>query len=426
MRKGRVKLEKGGNVPTVRVTFLLLAILLLSGLAGCDTISTESATQTPNLELTENPMQDPSDTDEPETPSDIVEVDLDAIPPVDISQHSVPIGEIYFDTFSPVNRAVSLNDATPELIRRLRDVIPPIYNPVFESAESAGEWLSGNDLVIGYADGNEAYSYPLRIMTFHELVSHEVNGRAVLSSYCPLCRSGVVYDRTINGETYLFGNTSALYESDLVMLDHATGSYWVQVTGEAVIGPLTGTKLTLLPSQTTTWKLWLEQYPQTVSLSRDTGHQRDYGRDFLTAYLNNLENKGEFIFPVSEAGRDPRLNPAEIVLGVQINGVTAVYPIKQIGDGVVNDVLNGVPIVVFSSSEGPTGVAYSPMVDGEVLTFEWDNGIMRDEQTGSIWNFAGRSIDGPLKGNTITPLPVRSTLWFVLIASYPDLLIRQP
>ena len=72
------------------------------------------------------------------------------------------------------------------------------------------------------------------------------------------------------------------------------------------------------------------------------------------------------------------------------------------------------------SSEGSTGVAYSPMVDGEVLTFEWDNGVMRDEQTGSIWNFAGRSIDGPLKGNTITPLPVRSTLWFVLIASYPD------
>ena len=49
------------------------------------------------------------------------------------------------------------------------------------------------------------------------------------------------------------------------------------------------------------------------------------------------------------------------------------------------------------SSEGSTGAAYSPMVDGEVLTFEWDNGTMRDEQTGSIWNFAGPVFNSEIK-----------------------------
>ncbi len=57
------------------------------------------------------------------------------------------------------------------------------------------------------------------------MVSHSVNGRPILVSYYPLCRSGGVYDRRVDGETYLLGNTSALYESDMAMVDHQTGSY---------------------------------------------------------------------------------------------------------------------------------------------------------------------------------------------------------
>jgi hypothetical protein len=58
----------------------------------------------------------------------------------------------------------------------------------------------------------------------------------------------VVYDRVVDGEVLTFGNTSALYQNDLVMLDRQTGSYWFQVGGEAGVGPMTGARLTPLPS----------------------------------------------------------------------------------------------------------------------------------------------------------------------------------
>ncbi len=92
--------------------------------------------------------------------------------------------------------------------------------------------------------------------------------------YCPLCRSGIVYDRRLGGEVLSFGNTSALYESDLVMVDRGTGSYWWQVAGTAIVGPLTGAALEPLPSTVSTWEDWIELYPDTLLLSRDTGHER--------------------------------------------------------------------------------------------------------------------------------------------------------
>lgn len=67
-------------------------------------------------------------------------------------------------------------------------------------------------------------------------------------TYCPLCASAVVYDRVVDGEVLTFDNTSALYQNDLVMLDRQTGSYWFQVGREAGVEPMTGARLTPLPS----------------------------------------------------------------------------------------------------------------------------------------------------------------------------------
>ena len=62
-----------------------------------------------------------------------------------------------------------------------------------------------------------------------------------------------MYHRRVDGEVLDFGNTSALYENSLVMFDHQTGSYWIQVSGEAIVGELTGVKLDLVASVTMPW-----------------------------------------------------------------------------------------------------------------------------------------------------------------------------
>lgn len=417
--------------------FFLLILLLSAACGPVKTVETTPPTAVPPTssssvaetavpptdsptaaETAVSPTNEPTGT-ETAVPAQPEVIDLDVIPEVDTAMHSVPLTEIYFDTFRPVNRAVPLSDADPGLIRQLRDAIPPIYNPVFESAAEADGWLSDNNLILGYADGDAAFAYPIRILNFHEIVSHEVNGRAVVATYCPLCRSGVMYDRSVNGDVLLFGNTSALYESDMVMLDHQTGSYWVQVSGEAVVGPLTGSRLTVLPSQTTTWGLWKEQHPETLSLSRDTGYSRDYSRNPFLGYRESINRSGRFAFPVSEAGRDPRLDPGALVLGVEIGNITRAYPLEPVDNGVINDAVGETAVVIFV--KGAAGAAYSPVVDSQTLTFTYSNGTFVDDQTGTTWNLAGKALSGDLAGTQLEPLPSRSTLWFALIATFPEL-----
>ena len=145
--------------------------------------------------------------------------DLLAVPRLDTSVASVPLSEIVFDTFGrTLARFVALDRAQEELILGLRDAIAPVYHPVY-GGEGDLPWLEDANLVIGYIAGDRAYAYPINILNLHELVNDELAGVPVLISYCPLCASGVVYSRKLDKQTLLFGNTSALYQSDLVMFD---------------------------------------------------------------------------------------------------------------------------------------------------------------------------------------------------------------
>ena len=279
-------------------------------------------------------------------------------------------------------------------------------------------------MVLGYTAGEEAYAYPVKILNFHEIVSHTVNGRPIMATYCPLCLSGVVYDRTVNGDVLLFGNTSALYESDMVMLDHQTGSYWVQVSGHAVVGTLTDTQLEALPSQMSPWGQWQTLHPETQVLSRETGFSRNYSRDPFIGYAAQLNRTGQFAFPVSEAGRDARLEPGALILSVQLNDEIHAYPIGNIDLNVIHGEIGDTAVTIFIQSGA--GAAYLPVIDGRSLTFTLQDNQIVDNETGSTWNLAGQAIAGELMDAQLEPLPTRTSLWFALIASFPDLVLHQP
>lgn len=362
----------------------------------------------------------------PATPPATAEVFVvpQAVPTVDVRRHSVPLDRIVFDTFRPIDRAVPLTEASPGLIASLLDAIPPIHRPVYEPAAEAA-WLSEQDLVIGYAAGGSAWAYPLRILNFHELVNDELAGEPILVSYCPLCYSGVVYSRRLGGRVLRFGNTSALYESDLVMVDYQTGSYWWQVAGEAIVGPLTGARLQPLPSLTTTWGQWRDLHPQTLVLSRRTGYNRDYDRDPFRGYQDFVD-QGAFLFPVSEAGMDPRLSPGARVLVLEVGGEVRAYPLEALAPGVVEDRVGGEEVVVFLVEEGPSGAAFRPLVEGMRLSFMWEDGVFVDRETGSAWDLTGRAIDGPLRGAQLEALPTKTSFWFAVVAAVPHIEVFVP
>ena len=400
--------------------WLLLAPLLVGCVAGTGQFATPSATlvtRTPLIEVTPTLSSIALATSGPK-----IEVPA-VVPNVDVTKHCVPLDDVYFDTFQPINRAVPLSQAAPDLIERLRDAIPPIHNPKYELATEA-TWLNDQDVIIGYAVGDQAWAYPLRILNFHEIVNDMLNGDPILISYCPLCYSGIVLSRTLGDDTLIFGNTSALYESDMVMLDFETGSYWWQVAGEAIVGPLTGEKLTVLPSATITWGEWRKLHPSTLVLSRDTGHDRNYNLDPFLEYPEIL-NTGRFAFPVSEAGRDARLQPATQVLAVKVGDEARAYPVIELGRAATMDTVSEQAIVVFTDLDSQAGAAFQPEVEGQSLTFEIQNGEFTDRETGSTWDLAGRAVSGPLQGAQLMAIPSRTSFWFAIIAAEPGITVYQ-
>ncbi len=243
------------------------------------------------------------------------------VPALDKSIHSVPLEDILFDTFGGSPPSIPLDRASDDVIRRLRDAIKPIARPVY-GASGDLPWLDDDKLVLGYRSQSAAYAYPVNVLDFHEIVNDVIDGVPVLVTYCPLCFSGVVFSRELDGRALTFGNTSALYQSDLVMYDHQTGSYWFQVGGEAVVGPLTGSRLALLPSATMAWGEWRRLYPETRLLTGTASAPAAfadgrYGKGFSGGYQDRI-NEDRVIFPVDTDRLDSRLPSGEIVLTVEV------------------------------------------------------------------------------------------------------------
>lgn len=336
---------------------------------------------------------------------------------VDVTRHAVPLDEIHFDTFG--RGRLTLAEATDDEVLGLLDAIPPLDSPGYQAADDA-DWLDDGDAVIGHVDAaGLARAFPHRILNFHEIVNDEFAGAPVLVSYCPLCRSGVVYDRRVGGRVLTFSNTSALHDNDLVMVDRETSTYWWQVAGRGIVGPLTDVELRPVPSTTMSWGAWRTLHPETLVLSRHTGHDRDYGRDPFAGYAERVD-RGETPFPVG-AGvlTDGRLSPGTLVVGVEVAGDEVAWPVDDLAGRALDVEVGGRALLVAGAGDG-AAVVFERTVDGRPLTFEVAPGGFSDRETGTRWDRAGRATGGPLAGASLAPVASRSTFWFAYLASFPD------
>src|SRR5918996_759321 len=241
----------------------------------------------------------------------------------DFSKHSVPLSEF-------------LSGGPP------RDGIPPIDEPKPTSQAEADEWLSDREPVLAVELGDEVRAYPVQILVWHEIVNDQLEGRPIAVTYCPLCNSSLVFDRRVRGRTLTFGTTGNLRNSDLVMWDRQTESWWQQLTAEAVVGELTGTRLAVLPSQVVSWADFQRLHPDGDVLSRDTGVARDYGRNPYEGY--DQPDSQPFLF---DGETDDRLPPKERVIAVFTPRETVVVPFSRLAQEPVVDIeAGGHPVVV--------------------------------------------------------------------------------
>lgn len=164
-----------------------------------------------------------------------------------------------------------------------KDGIPSIDDPKFVPA-AADKEIADSEPVIGLVVGGQARAYPLRILTWHEIVNDEIAGVPVTITYCPLCNSAIAFDRRIDGRVLDFGTTGKLRNSDLVMYDRQTESWWQQFLGEAIVGTMTGKRLKAIPARLESFANFKKRAPAGHVLVPNQGSMRPYGRNPYRGY----------------------------------------------------------------------------------------------------------------------------------------------
>lgn len=310
------------------------------------------------------------------------------------------------------------------------DGIPAINEPFVIDRQRADQVLVETEQVMLVEHAGAARAYPVRSLIRHEIANDVVGGLPVAVTWCPLCNTGITFDRRIDGVAEQFGVSGALYRSALVMFDRRTQSLWPQPLGVAALGPLLGTELTVVASSLLPWKEVRDAYPDVEVV---LGSEQE-----LESTLNPYQGYDVSGLPFLFRGETDERLPAFVrVAGVSFGGVSRAWSYDVLRrKRTVAATVGGQPLVVLwapgSASPlekadvregrdvGSTGV-YDSRLDGRTLTFSAVGRTgFKDRETGSRWTLAGLAVDGPLEGQRLTRLPHQDAFWFAWAAFQPD------
>lgn len=343
--------------------------------------------------------------------------------------------------------------------------IPTIDQPCYVPAAQV-DYLSDSAPLMAVEISGDARAYPLGILTRHELVNDAVGGVPVTVSYCPLCNSGVVYDRRVGELVLDFGTSGSLYQSSLVMYDRQTQSLWTHFNGQAVVGELEGTQLDFFATQITSWQQWRQANPDGAVLSVQTGYYNpgNYNRNPYFGY----ESSGSLLASSFQSVEiDDRLPAKQRVIGVRSDGAVNDGGTDGAGTGagaatgaaiaIRHDHLQAnqvahfalpsgaqLPLVAFNIAgtssalddftvdqglDVGSSAVFVAQADNRQLSFApnpADATTFVDQPTGSTWNIFGRAIAGELEGSQLEPVVFWDTFWFAWSTFAPGTDIFAP
>jgi hypothetical protein len=267
--------------------------------------------------------------------------------------------------------------------------------------------IHSEKLVLGIEINGEAKAYPLQIIGYHHQVRDSVGGTPVMVTYCTVCRTGRVFSPFINGKNESFrlvgmDHFNAMFE------DATTKSWWRQVSGEAIAGPLKGQTLPEIPSRQMRLSSWFELYPEGKVLQQDSTFRKEY--DDLDKYdLGTLKSSLEKRDSLSWKDKS-------WVVGIRKGThAKAIDWNRLVKERVIQDSLPdyGFMVVIekdlasFHSFETTLGDKHLRFVKkdfkGEIL--------MMDENSGSVWNLRGTCISGALKGSVLRQATAYQEFW---------------
>src|SRR5688572_10782279 len=146
-----------------------------------------------------------------------------------------------------------------------------IHQPEFVAASTV-TFLQDDDIVLGLVKDSVAKAFPAADLAQHGAVSDRMPDGPVSVTWCGVCNTGIAFRAELKGRTLHF-QYDRMVGANEVQKDRETGSSWQQATGEAIDGPLKGSRLTLYPSVRTTWAEWRRRYPRTLVLEPLPGYR---------------------------------------------------------------------------------------------------------------------------------------------------------
>jgi len=324
-----------------------------------------------------------------------------------------------------------------------RGAFPTIDFPEFIGKKQGLELFFRHEPVISIEIEDQAKAYPLNMLTMHEISNDTLGGIPILPTYCPLCNASVVYDRRFESggkvQTLTFEVSGMLRNSDMVMADQQTESWWQQLNGKALVGEFAGEELNVLPSQVISVKDFFDRYPNGQILSPKTEQSDRYGKNPYVGYDSKSGKPYERFFNHEKIDR--RLAPMERLIDLEVDEKIKVYPFSEIAKaGVINDEFEGEKVVIFyeektvsvldqkeisNSKSIGSAALFSSELSGKHLIFEKRGDSFFDQKTGSKWDITGRCIEGKYQGKKLLPLIHSNHFAFAFLTFYPDVEIYR-
>jgi hypothetical protein len=234
-----------------------------------------------------------------------------------------------------------------------------------------------------------------------------------------------VWETTVDGRVLHF-HLSGINNQNFIMRDEETGSWWQQVTGEAILGPLKGHHLKSVFHDELSFGLWKREKPQGRVLRPD--ERITAAREYAPANWEEWMSRAPVLPQFKKAGQD--LEPRATIIGIALNGAAKAYPLTTLQkQSPIIDRVGGVPVVILVGEDNRSVRAFESTVDGRNLEFfmktEGSAGQLVDAEAGSVWNFEGKATAGPLAGQQLKKVAVLEDYWFDWRVYHPNTAVYQ-
>ena len=222
-----------------------------------------------------------------------------------------------------------------------------------------------------------------------------------------------MWESEVDGKKLTF-HLAGINNQNFIMRDEETGTWWQQVSGEAIHGPLKGKKLTQVYNDELSFALWKRERARGRVLKPDERLKQNYeAADWEEQYANF-----RIVTPVDP---NDKLSPRTLIAGLTVNGKDVAYPLpalkkqRLILDSISSD-RDTTPLFIAMGDDNKSVRAFERTVDGRTLEFfvkpETAPIQLTDGETATTWDFTGKAINGPLAGKQLKKIFVLKDYWF--------------